>query len=98
MRYFSECPDCQSSDDPIFERECHHYKVEDIPRYTQIIPSEQLSHKETLGYIEALPTKKILVQGRIRAYCGVCGWTTDLHDTVKECSDEWNSTRIGERT
>lgn len=26
----------------------------------------------------------------VRAYCDVCGWSTNFHDTTNDCMNDWN--------
>lgn len=35
-----------------------------------------------------------LVSQPVCVQCPTCGWRTNNHDTVQECADEWNSTKI----
>lgn len=35
-----------------------------------------------------------IIKSSIKAICNRCEWETKLHDNVKECADEWNSTVI----
>ena len=30
----------------------------------------------------------------VRAYCPICYWETGSHRNVKECAEEWNSTKL----
>ena len=40
---------------------------------------------------EKMDTHGNILNGTVRAKCVRCGWSTNYHNTVKECEEEWNT-------
>lgn len=91
--YFCECPDCKSMVEVKLEREQGHYQQVIKPEY-DYTADYQSDAVRILEHSIQEPIEVVYINGKVRAICSVCGWSTNRHNTVQECSDEWCSAKV----